>query len=269
MLTSSLIAHRCELTKSIHHTIPLHLITFLSFFTPQLQLQASLTRNRSSIIMQSHRDLQFQRGRNRGRDRGRGRGRGRGGTFQSASRSTVPNINQVVPGGFVSIVLKVDQGTDREVQGVVQDLLTRGDHPRGIKVRLRDGRVGRVQRMVSEATAMAGQEGLSGLGENGENYGSESTVGERRRRGGGAGERGVEEQEQEGRRGGYSLEDFLPVGHPLRNDSLREDDDDDEALEATRQPSEKGEVHMCPVCGDFEGDEAAVSHHVNAHFDDS
>ncbi|GAA5824311.1 hypothetical protein JCM3770_004460 [Rhodotorula araucariae] len=50
----------------------------------------------------------------------------------------------VPPGTRVSITLKADQGTGRTVQGVVAERLTRGDHPRGVKVRLEDGRVGRV-----------------------------------------------------------------------------------------------------------------------------
>lgn len=29
-----------------------------------------------------------------------------------------------------------------------------------------------------------------------------------------------------------------------------------------------GELSVCPVCGDFEGDEAAVAHHVAGHFGD-
>ncbi|KAE9405138.1 hypothetical protein BT96DRAFT_1015806 [Gymnopus androsaceus JB14] len=41
-----------------------------------------------------------------------------------------------------------------------------GNHPRGIKVRLVDGRVGRVQRMVAEAEATAGSEGREVLGKN-------------------------------------------------------------------------------------------------------
>ena len=55
----------------------------------------------------------------------------------------------LIPGTPVLITLKQDQGTDRTVQGVVGEKLTRGDHPRGVKVRLRDGRVGRVVRILS------------------------------------------------------------------------------------------------------------------------
>ncbi|KOS18800.1 Uncharacterized protein ESCO_001011 [Escovopsis weberi] len=61
--------------------------------------------------------------------------------------AAVPSTALVVPGAPVFIVLKADQPTDRETRGVVQDVLTAGNHPRGIKVRLRDGQVGRVQRM--------------------------------------------------------------------------------------------------------------------------
>lgn len=49
----------------------------------------------------------------------------------------------------VSIVLKADQPTGRRTVGIVQDLLTSSPtHPRGIKVRLTDGQVGRVQEIL-------------------------------------------------------------------------------------------------------------------------
>ncbi|KAL2161082.1 hypothetical protein VTH06DRAFT_8795 [Thermothelomyces fergusii] len=67
----------------------------------------------------------------------------------------VPTTREVVPGALVNIVLKADQRTGRTVQGAVAQLLTRGNHPRGIKVRLADGRVGRVQSMARDA-AVAG-----------------------------------------------------------------------------------------------------------------
>lgn len=55
------------------------------------------------------------------------------------------------PGQRVAIVLKQDQRTGRETEGVVKDLLTRSSfHPHGIKVRLTDGRVGRVKRILGE-----------------------------------------------------------------------------------------------------------------------
>jgi uncharacterized repeat protein (TIGR03833 family) len=53
------------------------------------------------------------------------------------------------PGLRVAIVLKQDQRTGRQTIGVVKDLLTNSNfHPHGIKVRLTDGQVGRVQEIL-------------------------------------------------------------------------------------------------------------------------
>jgi uncharacterized repeat protein (TIGR03833 family) len=53
------------------------------------------------------------------------------------------------PGLRVSIVLKQDQRTGKRAIGVVKDLLTNSNfHPHGIKVRLTDGQVGRVQEIL-------------------------------------------------------------------------------------------------------------------------
>ncbi|MDR4948007.1 YwbE family protein [Neobacillus cucumis] len=50
------------------------------------------------------------------------------------------------PGMTVDIVLKADQRTGKLTRGIVKDLLTKSaTHPHGIKVRLTDGQVGRVQ----------------------------------------------------------------------------------------------------------------------------
>ena len=49
----------------------------------------------------------------------------------------------------VAIVLKQDQRTGRRTVGIVKDLLTNSNfHPHGIKVRLTDGQVGRVQEII-------------------------------------------------------------------------------------------------------------------------
>jgi len=49
-------------------------------------------------------------------------------------------------------VLKQDQRTGRTTRGIVKDILTKSpDHPHGIKVRLQDGQVGRVKRIVTAA----------------------------------------------------------------------------------------------------------------------
>lgn len=56
-------------------------------------------------------------------------------------------------GQVVDIVLKKDQPTGRLTHGVVKDILTHSAiHPRGIKVRLTDGQVGRVQAIVDAGT---------------------------------------------------------------------------------------------------------------------
>ncbi len=52
-------------------------------------------------------------------------------------------------GLHVAIVLKQDQRTGKQTVGIVKDLLTNSNnHPHGIKVRLTDGQVGRVQNIL-------------------------------------------------------------------------------------------------------------------------
>jgi len=59
--------------------------------------------------------------------------------------------SNIRPGLRVAIVLKQDQRTGRRTVGVVKDILTNSpNHPHGIKVRLTDGQVGRVQEILSE-----------------------------------------------------------------------------------------------------------------------
>jgi uncharacterized repeat protein (TIGR03833 family) len=54
--------------------------------------------------------------------------------------------SHIVPGTAVEIVLKQDQRTGKRTSGIVKDILTNSPtHPHGIKVRLTDGQVGRVQ----------------------------------------------------------------------------------------------------------------------------
>jgi uncharacterized repeat protein (TIGR03833 family) len=52
----------------------------------------------------------------------------------------------IYPGLEVGIILKKDQRSGKITYGIVKDLLTSAAfHSRGIKVRLEDGQVGRVQ----------------------------------------------------------------------------------------------------------------------------
>ena len=56
------------------------------------------------------------------------------------------NRQDIRSGIEVSIVLKQDQRTGKLTRGIVKDILTSSAfHPHGIKVRLVDGQVGRVQ----------------------------------------------------------------------------------------------------------------------------
>jgi len=57
--------------------------------------------------------------------------------------------SQIKPGMRVRVVMKQDQRSGALTEGVVKEILTNSPtHPHGIKVRLMDGRVGRVQAIV-------------------------------------------------------------------------------------------------------------------------
>jgi uncharacterized repeat protein (TIGR03833 family) len=224
----------------------------------------------------------------RGQSSTRGRrcgGRSRGGFSDrndSRDLKPVPNIQQVIVGAPVSIVLKIDQPTGHEVRGVVAELLTRGNHPRGIKVRLQDGRVGRVQRMVTEEEARAGSQGLSWLGRNGEIGGGSNEsaqVASGARSGFSSGRYGdirVDEPDEPSS-AGLSLADYVVKNGKGKSQQRKicdsgnkegEDEDgyDQPALAETRSEF-KSATSTCPVCREFEGDEVAVAHHVNSHFE--
>jgi uncharacterized repeat protein (TIGR03833 family) len=182
----------------------------------------------------------------------------------------VPTTQQVIVGAPVSIVLKIDQPTGREVQGIVAELLTNEHHPRGNKVRLQDGRVGRVQRMASEEAAKAGSAGMSGLGRNGGMSGNSddtavpgsSTFAGRR-----YGDFRIDEPDEPPREG-LSLEDYIVVkgkGKAQRKKDNKSDLDSEET--SGNIPDLPSAIVTCPVCGKFEGDETAVAHHVNTHFE--
>jgi uncharacterized repeat protein (TIGR03833 family) len=57
--------------------------------------------------------------------------------------------SQINPGIRVKIVLKQDQRNGKLTEGIVKNILTNSStHPHGIKVRLVDGKVGRVQSII-------------------------------------------------------------------------------------------------------------------------
>ncbi|KAH8783217.1 hypothetical protein F5883DRAFT_404012 [Diaporthe sp. PMI_573] len=176
----------------------------------------------------------------------------------------VPTIREVVPGAGVNIVLKADQPTGRTVQGVIGDVLTRGNHPRGIKVRLTDGRVGRVQTMSSTAVPSSGQPSGSGSLQ-------EAAIHDD----GGGDIRYSEDQDVPPQQIG--LDAYVKETRPKRrgrgkgnssNDATAAPDElaAEGSASVSRPPTESA---TCPVCGEFEGDEVAVAHHVSSHFDEA
>ncbi len=61
------------------------------------------------------------------------------------------NRKDIRPGLRVEIVLKKDQRSGKRTIGIVKDILTSSaHHPHGIKVRLADGQIGRVQAILSD-----------------------------------------------------------------------------------------------------------------------
>ncbi|MDB5085629.1 MAG: hypothetical protein JWN30_2515 [Bacilli bacterium] len=57
--------------------------------------------------------------------------------------------SNIRPGLEVDIVLKQDQPSGKLTRGIVKDILTNSaQHPHGIKVRLTNGQVGRVQAII-------------------------------------------------------------------------------------------------------------------------
>lgn len=49
----------------------------------------------------------------------------------------------------VEIILKEDQKTGKKTRGIVKNILTNAqNHPHGIKVRLQNGQIGRVQTII-------------------------------------------------------------------------------------------------------------------------
>jgi len=62
-----------------------------------------------------------------------------------------PKRSQIKPGDAVWIIEKENYGTNNYKQGIVKEILSpRENHPRGIKVRLSDGSVGRVQWLMDD-----------------------------------------------------------------------------------------------------------------------
>lgn len=63
----------------------------------------------------------------------------------------VTDRKKIKIGMYVAVVLKKDQATGDLTEGEVKAILTNSSfHPHGIKVKLSDGQVGRVQEVLDE-----------------------------------------------------------------------------------------------------------------------
>lgn len=197
-----------------------------------------------------------------------------------------PTTQQVRPGAGVHIVLKKDQPTGRTVSGIVGEVLTRGNHPRGIKVRLTDGRVGRVQAMNTNTNSNDNTVGTDGVGsvdlggpEQESSWGGGRGGRRGGRRSGGRGYRGGAGDEGEVPAESVGLDAYVTPGYGGRQRGKKGRGRG--AGEGVQDAGEVGEVVAgvdgagsgdagvirCPVCEVFEGDEVAVAHHVARHFD--
>ena len=64
---------------------------------------------------------------------------------------SITKRSEIKIGARVQVVEKHNQRTGELTEGIVARILTpSSNHPRGIKVMLEDGRVGRVQKIVSD-----------------------------------------------------------------------------------------------------------------------
>ena len=69
--------------------------------------------------------------------------------------SSIPRC-EITKGLRVRIVLKNDQRTGKLTEGIVKEILTKSaTHPHGIKVRLEDGQVGRVKKLMGHNNALS------------------------------------------------------------------------------------------------------------------
>ena len=81
-------------------------------------------------------------------------------------------LKNITIGSLVQIVLKEDQKTGHLTKGIVEELLTNtANHPHGIKVRLKSGKVGRIKKVLSakkvknpgKPLSSQNSEGISGI----------------------------------------------------------------------------------------------------------
>ena len=65
--------------------------------------------------------------------------------------SNIPTRNEIQVGKIVQIIQKQNQRTGNLTEGIVKRILTSSNvHPHGIKVELDNGKIGRVQNILSK-----------------------------------------------------------------------------------------------------------------------
>ncbi|KAI0841418.1 hypothetical protein F5Y06DRAFT_219393 [Hypoxylon sp. FL0890] len=195
----------------------------------------------------------------------------------------VPRIAEVIPGAIVNIILKADQRTGRQVSGTVRDVLTRGDHHRGIKVRLTDGRIGRVQSIGSGSITPSSGSGSAALVGSTMSSTDEQVdlanryVSHPRGRRGRYRDMRLEEPAEEPPQQADLSAYIVPAkrkGKGKKGQGASGQQDGTARSEGVSGSNESNSsvdvisaVATCPVCGAFEGDETAVAHHVAGHFE--
>lgn len=129
----------------------------------------------------------------------------------------------------------------------MQDVLTKGNHPRGIKVRLRDGQVGRVQRMMPGDAAASATNATTSTTSTSNSAAHSSRFTHRYT------DVRNEDEFAEGPPP-RSLADFFPQELDTR--------EPEEPVKEEEGREGVAALARCPICDAFEGDEVAVSYHV-------
>ncbi|KAI1329766.1 hypothetical protein F5Y16DRAFT_397110 [Xylariaceae sp. FL0255] len=193
------------------------------------------------------------------------------------SRHVVPRAvsNQVIAGARVNIVLKADQPTGKLTQGVVQDVLTaHQNHPRGLKVRLRDGQIGRVQSIISESAGNSSADTTSSDSPSTLDAASSSQQIRRPRYRDVRLDELLEAPAEQADLGAYIVPSRRQGKGKKGSKGTQEQSSDDSNFNQNSDSNSQSMARdvtsalvTCPVCGAFEGDETAVAHHVAAHFE--
>jgi uncharacterized repeat protein (TIGR03833 family) len=119
------------------------------FLRPRLMIAPLVVRRAAGRARGGPRSPHKSSMRGRGRSGSGGRGRQRSSSRTRTSPTPRPRV-----GDTVSVVQKQYYGTDERSVGIVARVLTRAaEHPRGHKVRLEDGIVGRCTELLQRGTA--------------------------------------------------------------------------------------------------------------------